>query len=152
VVPLVLTAVAGPVPGEVVLHLGLSFLLAGLIALTYCVYAALFLTVRVGYPDLWDDARGMWPTARAELAGVRRWLGMLQLLAGLVPLTAGAALLLSQIGARPEQAGSPGYHFFQLLLLTLILLGMIGSGLAAWFHNYLRRTLAALTGADSRSA
>lgn len=152
VVPLVLAALAGPLPGTVFVHLGLSFSLAGLIALTYCVYAALFIALRVGYPGLWNDARGMWQEARVELAGLRRWLGSLQLLAGLVPLTAGAALLLSQFGSRPEPASSTGYGLFQLLLLTLILLGMVGSGLAAYLHNYLRRTLEALTGDGVTSA
>lgn len=145
-VPLVLAALVGPVGGEVFLHLGLSFTLAGLIALTYTVYVAIFVVFRVGYPELWSDAQRMWQTASTELAALRKWLGGLQMLAGLVPLTAGAALLLSQIGGRPEQGSAPGYRVFQVLLLTLILLGMVGSGLAAWAHSYLQRTLAALTG------
>jgi hypothetical protein len=142
-VPATLAVLAGP---RVALHLLPSYAVAALIALVYCVYAALFLTLRVGYPSMWGDARGMWPTARVELAKVGRLLGALQVLAGLIPLAAGAALLAGRIGAGPDQPVTPWARVFPAVLLTLIVLGMIGSGLTVLIHARLQRTLAALTG------
>jgi hypothetical protein len=130
----------------VALHLALIYAVAAPMALTWCVYAALFLVLRVGYPSIWGDARGLLPTARVELAKVGRLLGALQVLAGLVPLAAGAALLAGRLGGGPEQAGTSGWGAVPGLLLTLIVLGMLGSGLTVLIHGWLQRTLAALTG------
>ena len=70
-----------------------------------------------------------------------RRLRLLQLLAGLIPLSGCLALLI---------AGDPA-HFasFRLLLTALIGLGMVGFGLAVHLGSLLGRMVTALTGPDT---
>jgi serine/threonine protein kinase len=135
--PVLLDALAPPVSREIYDHCLLSFTIAGLIALTYNVYANQFLVLRFLYPKLWLDGQGWRPQARVDLAGLPGRLRLLQLLAGLVPLTGGLALLLAGDSAHP---GS-----FRLLITALIILGMAGLGLAMHFSRHLSRVVAALT-------
>ena len=148
--PLVLAVVAGPVGGEVFLHLGLSLATGG-----------------IDRPDV-HGLRGVVPDAPRRLRRVvgRRpgHVGDGPRRTGRSATAVGRTPVVGRVGAadgrgrtvagrlsRPGPGQRTGYHFFQLLLLTLIVLGMVGSGLAAWLHNYLRRTVAALTGAEDRA-
>ena len=114
-----------------------SFTVSGLIALTYSVFAAQFVVVRVLYPFLWMDARELPRSARAELGALDRRLWLLQLLAGLIPL-AGAVLM---IAVGPEQFTAASYRSFRLLVTALIGLGMIGFGVAVLTRQQLSQTL-----------
>ena len=137
-VPLVLKWTAPPVGGAVFMHCLMAYTISGLIAVTYNMFAHQFLALRIQYPRLWVDGRRFAQLARLELAGMDRSLTFLQLLAVLLPLAGGAALLL---GGNPEHYGT-----FRLLVIALMGLGMSGFGLALVLSNQLSQTLTALTG------
>lgn len=139
-VPLVLHWTAPPVSGAVFLHCLLAYTISGLIAVTYNMFAHQFLALRIQYPRLWVDGRRFGQLARQELAGMDRRLTFLQLLAVLLPLAGGAALLL---GGNPEHYGT-----FRLLVIALMGLGMAGFGLALVLSNLFSQTLTALTGGN----
>ena len=139
--PLGLYLLAGSCPPDVFGHFVVSFTISGLIAMTYSVYAALYIVIRVLYPQCWVDAAGLVRQARQELGPLIRHLWVLQLLAGLIPL-AGAILM---VGVGPEEVTS-GYRRFRLLVTTLIALGMVGFGVAVTLSGLLTQTLTALTG------
>jgi len=143
--PLGLQTLAGSCPPEVFGHFLVSFTVSGLIALTYSVYAALYVVLRVLYPQCWTDAAGLRRQARAELGPLARRLWVLQLLAGLIPL-AGAILM---VGVGPEDV-TAGYRRFRLLVTTLIALGMVGFGVAMTLSGLLTQTLTALTGGSRK--
>jgi hypothetical protein len=137
-----------PVSPAVFGHFLVSFTVSGLIALTYSVFAVQFLVLRVLYPRLWLDAQDLRPTARAELRGLERRLGLLQFLAVLIPL-AGAVLM---VGVGPEAfTPSGGYRTFRLLVTALIALGMFGLGVAMMVSGRLGQTLTAFTGGYGKS-
>jgi small neutral amino acid transporter SnatA (MarC family) len=146
--PLLLSELAQPVGWEVYLHFGLSFAIAGLIALTYNLLACQFLMLRVAYSQLWVDAQDLRRTAREELRGVERQLRLTPLLPVLIPLTAGAASMAGLVAAGPSQVGTPIYLAFQLLVLVLIVLGMLGCWLAMRISHRLGQTLMAFTAGD----
>jgi serine/threonine protein kinase len=136
--PLVLHLAAWPVPPEVFLHYAISFTISGLIAMTYATIAVEFVVVRVLYPGLWLDARGLRATARSELAREEGRLAVLQFLAVLIPLF-GAVLLLV---VAPEK-----FHLtFRLLVTALLAAGMFGLGLAILAASAVRQAVDALTG------
>ncbi|MBL8795083.1 MAG: serine/threonine protein kinase [Planctomycetia bacterium] len=139
--PLGLDLLAGPIEPAVFGRFLTSFTISGLIALTYSVFAVQFLALRVLYPRLWVDAQGLRRRARDELRSVPRRLAVLQLLAGLIPLT--GAILMIAVG--PEDFAS-GYQGFRLLLTALIGLGMLGFWTAVAVSGLLQQTFAALTG------
>ncbi len=138
--PVAISAMTGPVGGEVYGHFALSFTISGLIALTYSFLAVQFLVLRVLYPRLWVDARELRDRAATELSHVRARLRWAQLLAGLIPLT--GAVLMVAVG--PEQAAS--YGVFRILVTALIALGMLGFGLALATSSRIERCVAAFTG------
>jgi serine/threonine protein kinase len=147
-IPWLLSVLVQPVGWEVYLHFGLSFTIAGLIALTYNAQACQFLVIRVAYPRLWADPQAFHATARAELTPLGRQVWLMPLLAGLIPLTAGAAAMVGLVTVDPGHAAAASYLTFQLLILTLIVLGMIGCWLAVSISHRLGQTLTALTGTD----
>jgi hypothetical protein len=147
VIPAILGVIAGPLVG---LHLLFAFVLGGVLAKIYSGYAGLILTLRIGYPGMWGDAQRMWTTAQDELAGIPRKVRALQLLAGAVPLLGGMVLLITQSMTPDESTSGSSQWVSQILLLSLLALGMIGSGLTVRFHAYTMRTLAALTGTMTR--
>jgi serine/threonine protein kinase len=142
VFPLGLDLLAGPVPAEVYEHFLVSFLVSGLIALTYSVLAVQFVVLRVLYPGLWLDGRGLHESAAVELGRVEGRLRLLQFLAVLIPL-AGAALLL---GVGPNEFDEGTYRTFRLLVTALLGLGMLGLGIALLVSAELSRTVAVLIG------
>jgi serine/threonine protein kinase len=141
VFPLGVSALAGWVGLEVFGHFVLSFVISGLIALTYSVFAIQFIVLRVLYPRLWLDERSPCQVARGEVGAVEGRLRLLVFLAVLIPL-AGAVLLL---GVGPEQLQS-SYSAFRLLVTALLALGMVGLGVALLASAELSRALSALTG------
>jgi serine/threonine protein kinase len=142
--PLWIDFVAGPIPGDVLLHFLVSFTISGLIALTYSFLAIEYVALRVLYPALWSDAHDLRTVARTELRGQGRRLGWAQLLAVLIPLL--AAVLM--VGVGPEEFSQAGYRTFRLLVTALIALGMAGLGVAMAVSRLLNDTLAALTGGE----
>jgi hypothetical protein len=131
-----------PVSPELVGHFLISFWIAGLIAATYSFFAVQFIALRILYPRLWVDARGMGETAASELASIEPRLRTFQLLAALIPL-AGATLL---IGLGPEDLS----RNVRLLVAALIVSGMAGIGPAVLLAGMLTRTLRVLAGAEHR--
>ncbi len=137
---------AGPVGPMVYGKFAFSFLVAGLIAIVYSVLLMELLVLRVMYPALWPDARGMRQAARAELGREEARLSRLQMLAVLIPL-AGAVLLVS-VGPDEVRAGAftrEAYAAFRVLVAGLLAAGMFGLGLAVTVSAELRRVVAVLT-------
>ncbi len=139
--PLGIQWLAGPLPpeGEVFEHFVYSFLISGLIALTYSALGVEFVALRALYPRFWVDAREVRRRMAEELATFGPRPQALQWLAGGIPLI--AAILLTVGG--PAIAGS---RTFRVLVAILILLGMAGFGLALLAGNRLAGTLAILRG------
>ncbi len=105
------------------------------------MFAHQILALRIQYPRLWVDGKCFGQLANEELVGMERRLGLLQLLAVLLPLAGGAALL---VGGNSDQ-----YHRFRLLVIALMALGMTGFALAQVLTHQLRQILTALTGNKS---
>jgi serine/threonine protein kinase len=147
VLPLLVVLLAPEATGwDVFLHYFLSFVIAGLIALTYTEFVDQFLLLCVIYPVLWVDPRQPRQTARAELGPVDRRLRVFQVLSGLIPLATGMALMGGLVWASPEQRASSGYQDFLLLVTVLMGLGLAGFWLAVLISGHLSRALAALQG------
>jgi serine/threonine protein kinase len=143
--PLYLHLIAGSLQLDGFIHFLVSFTISGLIALTYAVFAAQYLAVRILYPRLWADPQGFQETARQELKTQSRHLWVFQLLAGLIPLA--GAILMVAVG--PDAVAS--YGTFRVLVTTLIALGMAGFGLALAVSQYLNHVLSALVGKAAQS-
>jgi serine/threonine protein kinase len=116
----------------------ISFTLSGLIAITYSFFGLEFVVLRVLYPGLWPDVRDVHQIVGQEIHPQDRRLKLFQLLAGVIPL-AGAFLLVA-VGAEVS-----GGRSFRLLLTSLIVLGMVGFGVAMWVNQALSQTLSVLT-------
>lgn len=120
--PLCIDLLAGPVTWQVYAHFMVSFALSGLIAVVYSYFGIQFVVLRVVYPQLGNaDARDT-EGIKAELDRAARRLIFFQGLAAVVPL-AGAVLLV--VLASGEMTLS-----FRLLVTSLIVLGMLGVGIA----------------------
>src|SRR5207244_4282559 len=102
---------------EVYAHFLISFLISGLIALTYSYFAFQYIVLRILYPLLWADARGAAATVRAELRRAGVGISWFQAFAVLIPL-AGAVLLVG-IGAEGLESGSE--RIFRMLVAGLIM-------------------------------
>jgi serine/threonine protein kinase len=126
--PALIATLEPPLNLRVALHFVASFSMSGLIALAYSLCGVMFIVIRGLYPGLWSNARGFGETARRELAPVTTQLGWIQLLAGSIPPLAAALIVLS--GDAPNKT-------FQILVVALILLGIIGS----YVTNYVTRRL-----------
>ena len=148
--PLLLCLVPASAGWEIYLHYSLSYLIAGLIALTYTEFADQFLVLCVAYPYLWVDPRNPQQTARVELGSVDRRLRVFQNLSVLIPLATGLALMAGLIASSPERRASSSYQMFLLLVTVLMVLGMAGSWLAGQINSRLKQTLIALTGSERR--
>jgi hypothetical protein len=140
--PLFIDWSAGPIHGDVYKRFFIGCTISGLIALTYSLFAVQFLALRVLYPRLWVDARGLRHESRAELKPLDWRLGVWQLMAGLIPL--GAALLAL---ADPDDET---HGIFRLLLTVLILLGMLGLTMALSASRQLQQIFGALSGGARR--
>jgi eukaryotic-like serine/threonine-protein kinase len=139
--PLGIYLLAGECDGAVFSHFLVSFTISGLIALTYSVFGTEYVVLRVLYPRWRLDGQEFRQRAREELGPLTGRLGLLQLLAGLIPLM-GAVLM---VGVGPDEFAG-GYRGFRLLVTLLIGLGMFGFGAAVALSSRLRETAAAMTG------
>jgi hypothetical protein len=145
--PLALDWLAPPIAADVYLHFIISFTISGLIALTYSLFAVQFVVLRVLYPRLWVDARGLRRESREELGPLDWRLGVFQLLAGLIPLV--GAVLMASVGPDEEfEAGS--YGRFRVLVTALIAAGMLGFTAALSASRQLQHILSALIGSERR--
>lgn len=124
---------AGPYEIRLALHLVASFVISGLIALTYSFFGAQYVALRVLYPQLWSETRQLHERATGEVRRVGDRLRAFQLLAGLIPL-AGALLMVSM---GDEDVA------FRLLVTALILLGMLGVSISMGITRILDETLRA---------
>jgi hypothetical protein len=137
VFPLFVDAMAGGVPWQVYAHFLVSFMLSGLIALIYSHFAIQFVSLRIFCPRL-VNADSRTPSAVAsELAKASRWLVPFQSLAAVVPLV-GAVLLVAFSG---EMTLS-----YRLLVTSLIVIGMVGVGIAFAVTRKLTHIVRALGG------
>jgi serine/threonine protein kinase len=134
---------SAPIGPEVFGHFLASFWISGLIALTYSYFGVELMALRVVYPRLWADARGLRATMAAELGRREARLSAFELLASLIPLS-GAALL---IGLGPEDLS----RTLRTLIGALIALGMAGVGLTHTAARLLARTLTVLLSPDGRT-
>jgi hypothetical protein len=139
--PLGIDLLAGPMALDVYAHFLISFTLSGLIAMTYTYFGVQFVALRSLYPRFWADPQDLHRDIAAELRERSPRLALFQLLAGVIPLA--GAILLVVVG--PELTG---YLAFRLLAASLILLGMVGFGIAIAANKFLAETLSVLTGAD----
>jgi len=131
---------------EIYLHFMISFMISGLIALTYTLFAVQFLVLRVLYPRLWVDARGLRHESREELGPLDWRLAISQLLSGLIPL-AGAVLM---VVVSPDEEFKGSYRMFRILVTALIVLGMLGFTVALSASRQLQQIFAALIGSERR--
>jgi serine/threonine protein kinase len=136
--PTVVHLASAPVSGAVFGHFLISFLLSGLIALTYSFFGVQFVVLRILYPRLWVECANLPETIRRELGPLENRLRLFQLLAGAIPLI--GAVLMVAVG--PEISG---YRTFRLLVTGLITLGMAGFGLAILVNVLLLRIVTVFT-------
>ena len=141
--PLGLHLTAGPLEPGVFGHFLIDFAISGLIAVTYSYFGAETILLRVLYSRFLVGQKNPQEVAHRELEHIPRRVNLAQFVAGLIPLA--GAILIVALGP----AESEGYRLFQLLVITLIVLGMVGFCLSTTAANVLRRTLQALTGVTS---
>jgi serine/threonine protein kinase len=141
--PTILHFAAGPIRAAVFGHFLISFLLSGLIALTYSFFGVQFIVLRIVYPRLWVDCTDLHEATRRELGPLENRLRLFQILAGVIPL-AGAVLM---VAVGPEISG---YRTFRLLVTGLITMGMAGFGVAVLVNVLLLRILTIFTSSNSR--
>jgi hypothetical protein len=135
--PLAIDLAAGPISWQVYAHFMLSVTLSGLIAAIYSHFGIQFIVLRIFYPRLGNADRHSRAAVRAELAQASRWFGPFQSLAAVVPLT-GAVLMVAVAG---EMTLS-----FRLVMTTLIVLGMVGVGIAVSVTRRLGEIVRVLAG------
>ena len=123
----------------------ISFTLSGLIAATYSFFGIEFVVLRILYPYFWPNVRDVQQVISEEIRPQDTRLKVFQFLAGVIPL-AGAFLL---VAVGPEVSSTRG---FRLLLTGLIVLGMVGFGVAMWVNQVLSFTLTVLTRRHGRPA
>jgi len=139
--PAGLATLAPPLSLRESLHLGTSFVISGLIALTYSSLLVQCLVVCVFYRRLWIDLRSFRKKAVVELTPVPRRLRLFQIFAGLIPLC--GAVLMVTIG--PQEFTATEYRSFRFLVTALIGLGMLGFQLAMVSTQLLSQAIAVLT-------
>lgn len=142
VFPLTLHLKAGPLSAVAFGHLFLSFSLSWLIAMAYSYLLHQTLVLRVLYPRFWMGACDIRRTAREEIGSLPQRLRIFYFLTGLIPLV-GAALMLS---AGPDMLSSDAYRTFQILVTSLIGLGVLGVFFAVGASQKLTQAVLALTG------
>lgn len=136
--PVCIDLLAGPLPWEEYTHFAVSFVLSGLIATVYSYFGVQAVALRVMYPHLGDADSHEPGVRRAELSRAGQLLPIFLFLAALVPL-AGAVLLVAVSGDALSLS-------FRLLVVGLIVLGMLGVGVAVLVSQRLARLLHLLGG------
>jgi serine/threonine protein kinase len=135
--PAAIDALVGTVGWKVYLHFLISFTLSGLIALIYSHFGIQYVVLRIIYPQLGNADTYSPEQCRSELRRATRWLVPFQGLATIVPL-AGALLLVAVAG---EMTLS-----FRILIVSLIILGMLGLGIAIGVTQRLQQIVQVLRG------
>ena len=135
----------GPVSPAIFLHFFISFTLSWLISLTYSYLYSQFVALRLMYPRLWAGRNEIRRTAAVELATCRQSQRAFHFMAGFVPLTGAALLVL--VG--PDRLDASSYQTYRWLLALLIGLGMISLVSALKASNRFAETLFALTGTET---
>jgi len=130
--PLAIHLYSSALPWETYAHFVVSFTLSGLIAVIYAHFGIQFVVLRVFYPRLGNPDGARAHIAIEELRAASRWLAPFQSLAAVVPL-AGAVLLIA-VGGEMTLA-------YRLLIMSLILLGMAGVGIAVVVSQHLREII-----------
>jgi eukaryotic-like serine/threonine-protein kinase len=136
--PIGMAMLAGPLPFSVWGHFIISFVLAGLISVTYSFLATQLTILRVMYPRMWKDFRDFHREATDELRPIEQRVRAFQWLAGVIPLL-GAILI---VGVSPHWEHAADYDAFRMLIAFLILMGMVGVHLAAQVHRQVAQILA----------
>jgi eukaryotic-like serine/threonine-protein kinase len=136
-----LEALGGEIDFAAAVHVGASFVLSGLIAMTYSYLGEEFIAVRVLYPRMWSAPRRPRELARRELRCVGPRLRLFQISAGAIPLAGAAMIVIGDPTTAPV-----GARELQLLAAALMVLGMTGFGAAIIVGNWISKTLQALTG------
>lgn len=139
VFPLVLHVAAGPLPWNLAGHFVTDFVVSGLIAVTYSYFCAEVVLLRVLYPRYLTCETQPCRVAQRELRRVPGRIRAAQVAAGSIPLL--AATLLVAVGPAAQE----GYRMFQLLVIGLIVLGMLGFCVSLVVADRLLRTVHALT-------
>lgn len=121
-------------------HFAVSFVVSGLIAMTYSFLGIEAVVVRGIYPRLMhpEQTPGQ---LRADAAALGGDLALTPIAAATVPL---AAAVVQTLFAPPGT--TDGYR---LLVTGLIVAGMVGLGVAVWVTRRLRNVVAVLTGGES---
>lgn len=124
----------GPLPWAVLLHFLMSFLLAGLISVTYSAFALATVVLRLFYLPFWLTPRHFRRRAASELRPLDQRLETITLLAGTIPLAAATAFLF----AGPRDDNDAATFGFRLLAVLLILAGGAGFSMAGRVVGNLR--------------
>jgi hypothetical protein len=139
--PAMIAARIEPLSSHVWMHFIASFALSGLIALAYSLCGSQFVIQRALYPRMWDDVRQFTVVARSELAPIAtRVSWWIHWLAVSIPLLSAVAFLF---------LGDEDSVSFRAMVAALIILGMIGSQLAARVSRRLSAIEIAMTGAKA---
>jgi hypothetical protein len=138
--PVAIALTEPPLGLPIFAHFIASFCLSGLIALAYSLCGAQFIVLRVLYPGMWRNARGIGDSALRELSPVSRRLGWIQVLAVSIPLVAVVMLVFG---------GGADDLTFKLLVTALIFLGILGLFVTSAVTRGLSQVIIALTGAKA---
>jgi eukaryotic-like serine/threonine-protein kinase len=136
--PIGMAILAGPLPFSVWGHFLISFVLAGLISVTYSFLGTQLTILRFIYPRMWKNFRNFRRDAADELRSIKPRVQGFQWLAGVIPLL-GAALI---VGVSPHWEHAADYDAFRMLITFLILMGMVGVHLAAQVDRQISQILA----------
>lgn len=140
--PWLIDRMAGGVSPALYWHFIASFTISGLIAVAYSLCGLQYVVLYGLYPRLWPRAEAFRHTARQELPPTRWRLGLMLVLAGLIPLL--AAMLLLFVSADANQ------FRFKLLTVSFMILGMAGAAAMVWAAMRMNRFIDVATGTDER--
>jgi eukaryotic-like serine/threonine-protein kinase len=131
--PVLIDWIEGPLTWKIYAHFLISFSLSGLIAMIYTFFGVHWIVLRVVYPrvDIPDRDRGS--PIEEELKPTHQWLAIFQVLSGLVPLIGAILMILLAEGSITL--------YFQLLASGLILLGVLGVGIAIMLSTRMSKVL-----------
>jgi len=140
--PWLIDRAAGGVSPALYWHFIASFAISGLIAVAYSLCGLQYVVLYGLYPRLWPRAESFRQTARQELPPTRWRLGLMLVLAGLIPLL--AAMLLLFVSADANQ------FRFKLLTVSFMILGMAGAAAMVVAAMRMSRFIDVAAGTDER--
>ncbi len=132
---------------SVIIHLKISVILSGLIALTYSASGVSYLATSVFYPKLWENPAGFREQAARDVRPLRSLLRVIPFLAGAIPLV-GASLLIT---SSTDDYSKNELFTFKVLTTGLIFLGMLGFQLAVTVTGWTRAAVDAFSGPAANS-